>query len=139
MALSLHHPNLDQRILYQAKQKSLLHPTNKFGMTIPKFRIRELDWKYAYPHSVTTLLSCDSLTYPPILALCSSSVIKNALLKIKRHLCLTGGKEWRPHSIVTSLWHFLWTRSLQLMHLYPWRPSPHIRSVQMAQWARWKE
>lgn len=54
-------------------------------------------------------------------------------------LSLTGGKECRPHSIVTSLWHFLWTNSLQLMHLYPCRPSPQILSVQMAQWARCKE
>lgn len=43
--------------------------------------------------------------------------------------CITG----LPHSIVTSLWHFLCTSSLQLMHLYPWRPRPQMRSEQMAQ------
>lgn len=44
-----------------------------------------------------------------------------------------------PHSTVTNLWHFLWTSSLQFMHLYPCLPRPQIRSVQMAQWARCTE
>lgn len=38
----------------------------------------------------------------------------------------------------TSLWQRLWTRSLQLIHLYPWRPSPHILSLQWPQYAFWE-
>jgi len=39
----------------------------------------------------------------------------------------------RPQDSFSSLWHFLWTSSLQLMHLKPWRPRPQIRSEQYAQ------
>jgi len=38
-----------------------------------------------------------------------------------------------PQDNLRSLWHFLCTSSLQLIHLNPCRPRPQIRSEQYAQ------
>lgn len=35
-----------------------------------------------------------------------------------------------PQCNLNSLWQRLWTKTLQRVHLKPWRPNPHIRSAQ---------